>query len=121
MNIKLFLVVFLVTLSVTLVSAIIGNILEANGTIGNLGPRGIMTVKVFFLSLFCLLVFSLLPLILHFFLVSQARIGNADLFVIKWLQSHEKEVIYGVWLFFLVGLCIAVPVAIKGGFLSGKS
>jgi hypothetical protein len=46
----------------------------------------------------------------------QIKIGNGELFLIQWLQAHEHGVIYGLWSFFVIGLCIAIPAAIKDGF-----
>ena len=116
MNTKPCLIVFIATVVLIIVSAVIGNILESNGTLGRLGPNAVTGVKAFYLTLFGMLAFSLVPLLLRYFISAQIKIGNADLFLIKWLQDHEKGVIYGFWIFWLIGLCIAIPAAIKGGF-----
>jgi hypothetical protein len=116
MNTKTCLIVFVTTFAALIVSAIIGNILESNGTLGKLGPKSVMAVKVFYFALFCILVFSVIPLVLRFFISMQIKIGNADFFIIQWLQAHERAVVFGVWAFFAIGFCIAVPAAIKDGF-----
>jgi hypothetical protein len=116
MNTKTCLIIFGATVGLLIVSAIIGNILESNGTLKALNPRGIAAVKLFYFALFCVLGFSLVPLLLRYFISAQIRIGNGEFFLIKWIQAHEKGVIYGFWSLFVIGLCIALPAAIKNGF-----
>ena len=116
MNTKLFLIIFASAFGLLIVSAVIGNILESNGTVKTLSPRGITAVKISYLALFCVLVFSRVPLLLRYFISAQIKIGNGELFLIKWLQAHEQGVVYGFWTMCVIGLCIAVPAAIKNGF-----
>jgi hypothetical protein len=33
--------------------------------------------------------------------------------LVKWLQGHERAVVYGIWGMLAVGFCIAIPAAIK--------
>lgn len=110
------LIVFIATLVILIVSAIIGNILQSNGTFGRLGPNAVCAVKAFYFTLFCILALSIIPLVLNYFISMQIKIGNADVFLIKWLQVHEKEVVFGFWAFCVIGLCIALPAVIKAGF-----
>lgn len=108
MNIKLFTVLFFGTLGLIIVSAIIGNILEAKGILTKemLGSKGVTTVISFYFALFCVLAFSLVPLALRFFINMQVKIGNAELVIIRWLQAHEQSVVYGFWGVIVVGLII---------------
>jgi hypothetical protein len=116
MNTKPCLIVFVVTLALVIVSAIIGNILESNGILVRLSPKTMTTVKAFYFTLFCVLVFTMIPLFLRYFISMQIKIGNAGFFMIQWLQAHERGVVYGFWTFCAIGLSIAVPAAIKSGF-----
>ena len=113
---KPFLIIFVSTFALLVLSSIVGNVLESSGALGKLTPRQITYVKVFYFTLFCVLGFSLVPLVLRFVITLQARIGNADLLIVRFLQSHEKGVVYSFWALFLIGLSIAVPYAIKDGF-----
>ena len=118
MNTKPYLIVFVATLALIIVSAVIGNVLESNGTLGRLGSETITAVKAFYFTLFCVLFFSIVPVVLRYFISMQIKIGNADFFLIQWLQAHERKVVYGFWIFCVIGVCIAVPAAIKGGFFN---
>jgi Cu/Ag efflux pump CusA len=116
MNTKIYLIIFASAFGVLIVSAIFGNILESNGTLKTLSPIGIAAVKLFYVALFCVLCFSLIPLLLTYFISAQIKIGNGESFLIQWLQAHEKGFIYGFWALCVIGLCMAVPAAIKAGF-----
>lgn len=108
--------VFITTLVILIVSVIVGNMLESNGTFGKLDSNAISAVKAFYFVLFCVLVLSLIPLVLSYFISMQIKIGNADVFLIKWLQVHEKRVVIGFWVFCIIGLIIALPAIIKSEF-----
>ena len=113
---KPFLIIFVSTFALLVLSSIVGSVLESSGTLGKLTPRQITAIKVFYFALFCVLGFSLVPLVLRLVVTLQARIGNADLLIVRFLQSHEKGIVYSFWALFLIGLSIAVPYAIKDGF-----
>ncbi len=108
MNIKLFTVLFFGALGLIIVSAIIGDILEAKGILTKemLGSKGVTTVLAFYFALFCMLVFSLVPIALRFFLNMQVKIGNAEFVLIRWLQAHEQSVVYGFWGLIVIGFII---------------
>jgi len=116
MNTKACLIIFASAFGLLIVSAIVGNILEANGTFKNLGAGAVAAVKSFYVALFCIIAFSLVPLLLKYFISAQIKIGNGELFVIKWLQAHEAGAVIGIWIFFIIGLCMALPAALKSGF-----
>src|SRR5262245_4965625 len=67
---------------------------------------------VFFL-LFLVLGFSLVPLLIRGFLVLQASIGNADLWIVRLLRDHELGITWSVWGIFALGTLIALPVMVK--------
>jgi hypothetical protein len=110
MSIKFFTKIFFATLGLIIISAIIGNILEAKGVLTKemLGSKGITTVIALYFALFCVLAFSLAPLALWFFLNMQVKIGNAELVMIRWLQAHEQSVVYGFWGVIIIGLIIII-------------
>lgn len=108
MNIKLFTLGFFGSLGLIIISAIIGNILEAKGILTQemLGPKGVRAVVAFYFALFCIMGFSLAPLALRFFVNVQVRIGNGESVLIKWLHAHEPSVVYGFWGLMIIGLII---------------
>ena len=118
MNSKICLIVVAAILGAIVVSTIVGNILESTSlwTRQNLGPKGVWTVKLFYLSLFVMLGTALVPLLIKYFLVLQIRIGNGATFPVKWLQAHERSIVYAIWVLIMLGLSIALPVAWRNGF-----
>jgi len=108
MNIKLFTIVFLGSLGLIIVSAAIGNILEAKGVLTKemIGSNGRTAVLIFYFGLFCVMAFSVVPVVIRFFVKMQVKIGNAEFVVIRWLQAHEQSVVYSFWVLIIVGLVI---------------
>ena len=90
------------------VGAVIGNILESNGIVSQerIGPRGITAIKLTYLALFCLMAFAIVPLALRLFIVMQVKIGNGELALIKWFQTHEQAVVYSFWSMMVIGICL---------------
>ena len=74
------------------------------------------TVKVVVFVLFLACGYSAVPLMIKLFLAAQRSIGNAALAPITWLEAHVGAVVIGVWLIFSLGLALAVPAAMSGGF-----
>jgi len=116
MNIKKCLIIIASAFGLMVAGAIICNILIYNGTLKLLGPGGITAIKLTYFILFCVMGFALVPIALRYFISKQIKIGNGEYFLIKWIQAHEEPVVYGFWSLFIVGLCIALPAAIKDGF-----
>ena len=110
---KVRLTAFLGVLGLTIVAAIIGNVLESRGilTRDQLGPNGIAVVMGVFFGLFCLLCFTVIPLALRIFIAGQIKIGHGELAVIKWLKGHENKVVFACWGFFVLGLIIIYVLA----------
>ena len=108
MNIKLFTIVFFGALGLTIVSSVIGNILEARGVLTEemIGAKGVTAVLAFYFGLFCVMAFSLVPLVIRFFINMQVKIGNAEFVLIRWLQANEKPVVFGFWGFIILGFVI---------------
>jgi hypothetical protein len=118
MNTKIFLVIFISVFGLFILISVISYILESNGMPIEkaIGPRGETAAKIIFFIMFCIMGFSMVPLAVRFFVHMQVKIGNSDLFLVKFLLEHERGVVLGVWVFFAIGLCIALMGAIKDGF-----
>jgi hypothetical protein len=52
--------------------------------------------------------FTVIPLFLKLFIFMQVKAGHGHWLIIKWLQANETNVIYGLWVFLVVGFLIAV-------------
>ena len=118
MNTKIFLIIFVSAFALMLLSDAIFNILESNGVLTKLtiGSRDVSPCTIFQFAMFCVLGFSIWPLAVKLFIFLQIKIGNAELPLVKFLQSHEQAFVYGVWCMLILGLCIALPDSIKEGF-----
>jgi hypothetical protein len=69
------------------------------------------------LLFFTIFAFACIGLMLHVFVVLQARIGNSALPMVRFLTDHETGVTFGIWGFLGLGSLIALPAAWIG--LSG--
>jgi len=58
------------------------------------------------------------PVAIKTFLAIQVKIGNGDHRLVQTLSTYAKEIVYGVWIFYMIGICIAVPLMIKYDFFS---
>ena len=107
------LIAFLAAFGLTIIAAIIGNVLESKGilTREKMGPRALLTVYGVFFGLFCLICVTLIPLVIRLCSSGQIKIGNGEVAVIKWLQQHENAVVIGLWAFFFFGLFIIFALA----------
>ena len=73
-------------------------------------------VKIFAFAVFLAMGVSGMPLMLRLFLAGQRHLGNAGHPLVRLLADHETLVVVGFWSVCVVGLAIAMPVAIKDGF-----
>ena len=107
-NTKMYLIIFGSSFALMIVGAVVGNILEANGTSSQekLGPRGTAAVTAAYLALFCAMAFAIVPLAVRFFIVMQVKIGNGEFALIRWFQAHEQAVVCGFWGMMVIGICI---------------
>ena len=110
---KIRLTAFLAAFGLTIVAAIIGNVLEAKGilTREKIGPQGIAIGMMIYFGLFCLICFTAVPLVVRLFILGQNKIGNGELAVIRCLQAHENTVVFAAWGFFILGLVIIYVLA----------
>jgi len=109
MSTKPYLIILLISFGLIILGAIIGSVLESSGTLTkeNLGPKGVAAVKLVFFALFLIMSFSLIPVVLRWFISAQNRIGNAEFFLVKLLSAHQQAVVYGFWGLIILGLVIA--------------
>ena len=108
MNIKLFTIVFFGALGLTIVSSVIGNILETRGvlTAEMIGVKGVTAVLAFYFALFCVMVFSVVPLFIRLFIYLQIKIGNGEFILIRFFRENEKSLVVGFWVFIIIGFVI---------------
>lgn len=113
MDTRFYIIVAASSFGLMVVSAIIGNVIGSMGIVTreNLGRSGTVAVLSFYFVLFCVLAYSLVPVLLKTFLTLQVRIGNGGHRVIMWLLGHERAVVYGVWGLFSAGLLTAFALA----------
>lgn len=118
MNAKLFLIIFASAFLLLIFSYPIFNLLESNGVIAKetTSSSKDTILQTFQFVMFCIMGFSIVPIMIRLFVFLQLKIGNAELALVQFLQTHEQGVVLGVWCFFIVGLCIIVPGIIKKGF-----
>ncbi len=82
-------------------------------------PARYQTAAMFvFFTLTIALALSAVPVMVKLVLAGQIRVGNADQPVIRALAAHQNTIIWIVWAMMLVGLAVAIPAALKDGFLS---
>jgi len=118
MRTKACLIVIGAAAGLLVIGAVVGNVLESAGilTRETLGPKGVAAVKLLFFTLFCVFGFALVPLLIKYFIYLQIRIGNAELAPIRWLQAHERAVVYAGWSLVAAGVALGLPVALRHGF-----
>jgi hypothetical protein len=107
-NTKTYLIILGASFALMIVGAIVGNILESNGTLSQkkLGPRGTAAIAAAYLAVFCVMAFAIVPLAVRFFIAMQVRIGNGEFALIQWFQAHEQAVVHGFWGMMVIGICI---------------
>jgi hypothetical protein len=120
MKIKIFLIILACTFGLIIAGAIIMGTLESQGTLTSesMGPQGSAAIQIIYFILFCVMCLALIPIFIHTFIVLQIKIGNGPLSIIQWLQAHERAVVYGAWIAFIIGLCLSLPGAIRDGFFN---
>jgi len=102
-------IILISALVLIIISTFVGNYLESSGIITRekLGSRGVTIVMLVYFGLFCIVAFSLVPVLLRLFIAGQIKAGNGEQLIIQWLQAHELTVVYVVWVFFVSGLFTA--------------
>lgn len=115
MNTKLFLIIFISAVVFIPLSNFIFNFLESNNMLNKLtiGTKDLSPRKLFSFAMFLVVGFSIWPLVVKLFVFLQIKIGNAELPLVKFLQSHEQAFVIVVWCCLILGLCIALPDSIS--------
>jgi hypothetical protein len=114
MNIKLYIIIAASSFGLMIVGSIVSGILGSRGYTADPQLEKIMLTIYF--ALFLALGFAAVPIFVRVFTTLQTRIGNGDLPPIQWIRKNESAITYCVWGFFLLGLIIALPAAIKDWF-----
>jgi len=114
MNIKLYIVIAACAFGLMIVGSILGGILGSRGYTSN--PQLEKTVLIVYVVLFLALGFASVPILLRVFTTLQAKIGNGDLPPVRWIRKNEFVISCSVWGFFLLGLIIALPTALRDWF-----
>jgi hypothetical protein len=97
--------------------AMIGNALRDAGVIED-GAIVELTAKVVFFALTLALFISAIPLMVKFVLAGHMRWGGADRPIIRYLIARERPIILALWGICALGLALALPAAIEGGFFA---
>ena len=105
--------------ALTILIAILGNILEAAGIV--LPERAQAPAQIVFFLLFLGIGFSAIPLMVKLVLAAQVRLGNADKPIIRTLIAHQNRIIWAMWIVCLAGLALAVPAAIEDGMFGDSA
>ncbi len=100
-----------------IVMAVIGNALHDMGYLSD-SSAAQLTAKVVFFASFLAFGFSCIPLMLKLVLAGQVAIGNGEVGIVRAVAAHQTAIVIGFWLFCLLGLAIALPIAIRDGFIS---
>ena len=94
--------------------AILGNTLEASGTITATPTLRIASMVLFF-GLCIALMFSAVPVMVKLVLGAQVAIGNQGQPAVAAFLARERLIIFVMWALLALGLIVAVPAAIIDG------
>ncbi len=113
-------IIFFAIFAAIIVVAVAGNIAEAYGV--SRPPPALQTaLQIVFLGLTLALGLSFIPLMVKFVLQGQVWAGNQDRPFIKTMIEHQTTIIWVIWGLIVAGLVVAIPAAIKDGFLSDNT
>jgi hypothetical protein len=115
MNTKICVITLASSFGLIILGSILSGILESSGTITK-ETLDSSAIQIIYFALFCIASFSLVPVVIRFFIFMQIKIGNAEFFLVRWFQANEQTIVYCVWTMMVVGLCISLPAAIADGF-----
>jgi len=110
-------IIFFAIFATIILIAAAGNLAEAYG-VPRPPPPFLTLLKIVFLGLTLALGLSFIPLMVKFVLQGHVWLGNADRPLIKTMIGNEATIIWVIWGLISAGLVVAVPAAIKDGFLS---
>lgn len=107
-------------LLLTIVFAALGWFLESGKTVDQRAALQLPAMAVFF-TLFLVMGFSGLALMIRVFVALQQRIGNATHPVVRFLAEHDTGIILGLFALCVAGLAFAIPAAIGDGFFGSDA
>lgn len=81
---------------------------------GKLGTLVIVAASLLVLAIAMAAVPVMLKLVIGF----QIRMGNGELPVVRFFNTHHWQITWGLWGLYLLGLGVALPVMIKSGFFT---
>ncbi|OHD67470.1 MAG: hypothetical protein A2W19_03320 [Spirochaetes bacterium RBG_16_49_21] len=114
MNVKIYIILAASSFGLMILGSIIFNVLVPQEFTNN--PQVEKIGLIVYFVLFLVLGFAVVPIFLKIFYTLQAKIGNQDLPLVKWIREHDQGITYFMWGFFLLGLIIALPAIIKDWF-----
>lgn len=120
-GIKIFAVVTAVSWITVILLSFIGNVAEKSGLIPDAAARGgfVVLVKIIFFTLFLITAFSIAPLLVRAFIILAKHIMPETHFLKK-LEIYEFYAVCAIWLIWLTGLAIALPVVIAECFFCSE-
>ena len=100
-----------------IVLGIVGNIVEQSGLFPNLKENAgfVLSIKIIFFTLFLITAFSIAPLLIRLFIILAKRLIPEN-YVLKKMETYEFHLACGIWLVWLTGLIIVLPVMIAECF-----
>jgi hypothetical protein len=107
-------------LVMTILLASVGKLLEEGKTVDQRAALQLPAMIIFF-TLFLVMGFSGLALMVRLFVAGQRRIGNEAHPLVRFLGAHETGIILGFFALCLAGLVIAIPAAISDGFFGKEA
>ncbi len=108
MKTRIFLTLFLSVFGLMILGSVITSRFDPDGSISSatIGSMGLNVLNLVYFALFCVMSFSIVPLVIRLFIVMQIRIGNGAFFLVKFFQEHERAIVYAVWTMMLLGFAI---------------
>lgn len=107
-------IIFGALLALVIGIAILGNVLEAAGTLPT-SRTFQLAMQVTFFSLVIALALAAIPTMVKAVIAAQIKVGNADQPFIKAVIEHQNNIIVVMWLIMIFGIAIAIPTAIEDG------
>jgi hypothetical protein len=77
-----------------------------------------MLLMVAGLAFVVLLGAALVPLMVKIVVDAQLRLGNGEVPIVRWFDTHRWHVTYAFWALFAAGLAVALPAMIRDGFFA---
>jgi len=120
-KLKTFVILFAGAFGAVILMSIAGGVLESSGYVPTKGAM--IGMVVFSLSLVMIMAFSIVPIAVKgfFYLFEKVRPVSVYGPLPQWfylLKEKHMVIVYAMWGFYLLGLLIALPAMIKGGFFS---